>query len=271
MFERFTDKARRVLVLAQEEASQLGHGHIGTEHFLLGLLHEGDGVAARALASLGIGLRPARDLLEADAGPGLRQSAHIPFTPEAKRTLEFSLREALHLGHDYIGTEHILLALVRDSATRAARMLTELGATPQAVRQRVLEIVPARGAGQAQRTASSAGRVLARGDPWAGYGALSSRLAALERWVGLVPDLADLDEQIAQVHRDIEAAIDAREFRSAEALSDSEHELIAERDRRSRQRRAGPALADQVARLQAEVDRLQEALRRHGIDPGGDA
>ena len=267
MFERFSDRARRVLVRAQEEAGQLGHGHIGTEHFLLGLLAEADGVAARALESLGVGLQPARDQLEAESGRGPAERAHLPFTPEAKRTLEFSLREALQLGHDYIGTEHILLALVRDSATGGARMLTELGATPDAVRQRVLEIAPAAGTGQARRIVSSPGRIGTRGGPSAGYGALSSRLAALERWVGLIPDLAELDEQIAQVHRDAEAAIDAQEFRTAEALSDSERELMAERDRRARQRRAGPSLADQVARLQAEVDRLHEALRRRGVDP----
>ena len=273
MFERFTDRARRVLVCSQEEASRLGHGYIGTEHILLGLLREGDGVAARALESLGIGLQPARDRLVPDADRGPRQSGHVPFTPEAKRTLEFSLREALQLGHDYIGTEHILLALVRESSTRGARILTELGVSAETVRQRVLEIAPA-STGQAPRIGSSAVRPGSRGDPTAGYGALSSRLAALERWVGLVPDLADLDAQIAQVHRDTEAAIDAQEFRTAEALSDSEHELIAERDRRSRQRRAGPLLTDQVVRLQAEldllqaeVDRLREALRRHGIDP----
>jgi hypothetical protein len=109
------------------------------------------------------------------------------------------------------------------------------------------------------------------GDPTAGYGSLSSRVAALERWAGLVPDQADLEEQIAQVRRDTEAAIDAHEFRTAEALSDTERELIAERDLRSRQRAAGPSVAEQVAKLQAEVDRLHEVLRRNGIDPGDTA
>ena len=107
------------------------------------------------------------------------------------------------------------------------------------------------------------------GTPTVGYySALSSRLAALEQWAGLVHDVADLDDQIAQVRLDTEAAIDAHEFRTAEALSDTERELIAERDRRSRQHSAGPSLAEQVVRLQAEVDRLHEALRQHGIDPG---
>jgi hypothetical protein len=273
MFERFTDKARRVVVLAQEEARRLGHGHIGTEHILLGLLREDDGLAGRALDALGVGLEPARDRLEAEAGRGPGQSGHIPFTPEAKRTLELSLREALQLGQNYIDTEHILLGLVRDPASLGARILAELGATPDEVRQRVLELAPgpAASAGQVRRVAAAAGRTRVAGDPTAGYGSLSSRLAALERWAGLVPDLADLDEQIAQMRRDTEAAIDAHEFRTAEALSDTARELMAERDRRSRQRAAGPSLAEQVAQLQAEIDRLHDVLRQHGIDPGSAA
>jgi len=266
MFERFTDQSRQVVVLAQEEARLLGHTDIGTEHILLGLLREDDGVAHQALDSLGIRLQPARDRVEADAGRGPGQSGHIPFTPEAKRTLELSLREALQFGKNYIDTEHILLGLVRDPASPGARILAGLGGTPDAVRQRVVEIVQPSRAGQARRIVR-AGRVRTPGDPTAGYGSLTSRLAALERWAGLVPDLADLDEQIAQVRLDTEAAIDAHEFRTAEALSDTERELIAERDRRSRQRAAGPSLADQVAQLQAEVERLHEVLRRHGIDP----
>ena len=272
MFERFTDKARRVVVLAQDEARRLGHTYIGTEHILLGLLREDDGTAARALESLGVGLQAARHRVEAETGRGPGQSGHIPFTPEAKRTLELSLREALQLGENYIDTEHILLGLVRDASQPGARMLAELGGTPDAVRQRVLELALPLGAGQARRIIEArAGRVRMPGDPTAGYGPLSTRLAALERWAGLVPDLADLDEQIAQVRQDTEEAIDAHEFRTAEALSDTERELMAERDRRSRQRAAGPSLAEQVARLQAEVNRLQEVLRRHGIDPGSAA
>lgn len=268
MFERFTDKARRVVVLAQEEARRLGHTYIGTEHVLLGLLREDAGVAARALGSIGVGLQPARDRIEADTGRGPGQSGHIPFTPEAKRTLEHSLREAMQLGHDYIGTEHILLGLVRDPSTRGARILAELGGSPESVRQAVTEAAPATEASQPRRVAR-AGRARVPGSPTVGYyGALSSRLAALERWAGLVPDVADLEEQIAQVRRDTEAAIDAHEFRTAEALSDTERELMAERDQRSRQRAAGPTLAEQVAQLQAEVDRLHEILRSHGIDPG---
>lgn len=268
MFERFTDRARRVVALGQEEARLLGHSYIGTEHMLLGVLREGNGVAARALDSLGIRLQAARDRLEAEQRRGRRQSGHIPFTAEAKRSLELSLREARQLGHDYIGTEHILLGMTGDNTTRGARILAELGADVETVRQRVIEIAPARSAEPTQRRAGRRGAPEALTESVMGYGALSSRLAAVERWAGLMPDLADLDEQIAQVRQDTEAAIDAHEFRTAEALSDTEHELMAERDRMSRQCTAGPSLADQVARLQAEVDHLHEVLRRHGIDPG---
>ena len=110
MFERFTDRARRVVVLAQEEARMLNHNYIGTEHILLGLIHEGEGVAAKALESLGISLEGVREQVEEIIGQGQTAPAgHIPFTPRAKKVLELSLREALQLGHNYIGTEHILL------------------------------------------------------------------------------------------------------------------------------------------------------------------
>src|SRR3990170_2789791 len=117
MFERFTDRARRVVVLAQEEARMLNHNYIGTEHILLGLIHEGEGVAAKALESLGISLEGVRQQVEEIIGQGQQApSGHIPFTPRAKKVLELSLREALQLGHNYIGTEHILLGLIREGA-----------------------------------------------------------------------------------------------------------------------------------------------------------
>src|SRR5215469_6624777 len=169
MFERFTDKARRVVVLAQEEARRLGHNYIGTEHVLLGLVREEDGYAARALDSLGVSLEAARDRVEADAGRGSGQSGHIPFTPEAKRSLELSLREALQLGENYIDTEHILLGLVRDPSSPGARILAELGGTPEAVRQRVLEVALPVSARQARRTAARTGRLRTPGEPTAGY------------------------------------------------------------------------------------------------------
>src|SRR5215471_11559119 len=159
MFERFTDKARRVVVLAQEEARRLGHTYIGTEHILLGLLREEDGSAAQALDSLGIGLQAARDRAEAEAGRGPGQSGHVPFTPEAKRTLELSLREALQLGQNYIGTEHILLGLVRDPATRGAQILAALCGTAEAVQLRVVELALPAGTDRTPWAPAPAGRV----------------------------------------------------------------------------------------------------------------
>src|SRR6187401_646286 len=138
MFERFTDRARRVVVLAQEEARLLNHSYIGTEHILLGLIHEGEGVAAKALESLGISLEAVRSQVEEIIGQGgSSPSGHIPFTPRAKKVLELSLREALQLGHNYIGTEHILLGLIREGEGVAAQVLVKLGADLNRVRQQV--------------------------------------------------------------------------------------------------------------------------------------
>ncbi len=142
MFERFTDRARRVVVLAQEEARMLNHNYIGTEHILLGLIHEGEGVAAKALESLGIALEGVRAQVEEIIGQGQQApSGHIPFTPRAKKVLELSLREALQLGHNYIGTEHILLGLIREGEGVAAQVLQKLGADLNRVRQQVLQLL----------------------------------------------------------------------------------------------------------------------------------
>ncbi len=142
MFERFTDRARRVVVLAQEEARLLNHNYIGTEHLLLGLVHETDGVAARALVSLGISLDAVRQQVRQIIGEGGSSPAgHIPFTPRAKKVLELSLREALALKHNYIGTEHILLGLIREGEGVAAQVLVTLGADLRAVRKRVIEVL----------------------------------------------------------------------------------------------------------------------------------
>ncbi len=142
MFERFTDRARRVVVLAQEEARMLNHNYIGTEHILLGLIHEGEGVAAKALESLGIALEGVRAQVEEIIGQGQQSpSGHIPFTPRAKKVLELSLREALQLGHNYIGTEHILLGLIREGEGVAAQVLVKLGADLNRVRQQVLQLL----------------------------------------------------------------------------------------------------------------------------------
>ena len=142
MFERFTDRARRVVVLAQEEAKMLNHNYIGTEHILLGLIHEGEGVAAKALESLNISLDAVREQVQDIIGQGQQQpTGHIPFTPRAKKVLELSLREALQLGHNYIGTEHILLGLIREGEGVAAQVLVKLGADLNRVRQQVIQLL----------------------------------------------------------------------------------------------------------------------------------
>ena len=150
MFERFTDRARRVVVLAQEEARMLNHNYIGTEHILLGLIHEGEGVAAKALESLGISLEGVREQVEEIIGQGQTAPAgHIPFTPRAKKVLELSLREALQLGHNYIGTEHILLGLIREGEGVAAQVLQKLGADLNRVRQQVIQLLSGYAGGEA--------------------------------------------------------------------------------------------------------------------------
>ncbi|MDQ3537383.1 MAG: ATP-dependent Clp protease ATP-binding subunit [Actinomycetota bacterium] len=142
MFERFTDRARRVVVLAQEEARMLNHNYIGTEHILLGLIHEGEGVAAKALESLGISLDAVREQVQEIIGQGQQSpTGHIPFTPRAKKVLELSLREGLQLGHNYIGTEHILLGLIREGEGVAAQVLVKLGADLNKVRQQVIQLL----------------------------------------------------------------------------------------------------------------------------------
>jgi ATP-dependent Clp protease ATP-binding subunit ClpC len=143
MFEKFTDRARRAVVWAQEEARALNHDFIGTEHILLGLVREGGGVAAKALESLGISLEAVRERVEGAVPPGQhsRPAGHIPFTPRAKKVLELSLSEAKVLGHPYIGTEHILLGLLREGDGVAAQVLTALGADLDGVRERVIQLL----------------------------------------------------------------------------------------------------------------------------------
>jgi len=158
MFERFTDRARRVVVLAQEEARLLGHNYIGTEHILLGLIHEHDGVAAKVLERLGISLEAVRERVEAIIGVGGDDvpTGHIPFTPRAKKVLELSLREALQLSHNYIGTEHILLGLIREGEGVGAQVLVNLGAELSAVRQEVIQQLQGFRGGRAGRRSAPA-------------------------------------------------------------------------------------------------------------------
>ena len=153
MFERFTDRARRVVVLAQDEARRLNQNYIGTEHLLLGLIHEGDGIAARALETMGISLEAVRAQVIEIIGEGEQPTTgHIPFTPRARKVLEFSMREALQLGHNYIGTEHILLGLLREGDGVAAQVLIKLGADLNNVRQTVIELLSGYQGGQTQQS-----------------------------------------------------------------------------------------------------------------------
>ena len=177
MFERFTDRARRTVVLAQEEARLLQHNYIGTEHLLLGLIHEGEGVAAKALESLGIGLEAVRQQVEEIIGRGQQApSGHIPFTPRAKKVLELALREAIQLGHNYIGTEHILLGLIREGDGVAAQVLVRLGADLNRTRQRVIEVLHGHG------EAGVVGRVRRGDDSLADQlASIAARLGTIER------------------------------------------------------------------------------------------
>jgi ATP-dependent Clp protease ATP-binding subunit ClpC len=158
MFERFTDRARRVVVLAQEEARMLNHNYIGTEHILLGLIHEGEGLAAKALENLGISLNAVREQVTEIIGKGQQApTGHIPFTPRAKKVLEYSLREGLQLGHTYIGTEHILLGLIREGEGVAAQVLVKLGADLNKVRQQVIQLLAGYQSGQGEKAAAGVG------------------------------------------------------------------------------------------------------------------
>jgi ATP-dependent Clp protease ATP-binding subunit ClpC len=275
MFERFTDRSRRVVVLAQEEARMLDHNYIGTEHILLGLIREGDGHAARALESLGISLDAVRQQVEALIGRGQQApSGPVPFTPRAKKVLELSLRESLQLGHNYIGTEHILFGLIREGDGVAAQVLVTLGADLTRVRQQVIQLlrgfqgqdVESAGSHQGER----AGAVLPEAVAW--FDALDRRLTALERWVSMQPDLEDLHQEIAQVRRDKEAAVDRQDFGAATALRDKEKQLLAERADREKEWAESAAgrrtVAQELDRLNTGLERLRATLREHGIEPG---
>jgi ATP-dependent Clp protease ATP-binding subunit ClpA len=251
VFERFTDRARRAVVLAQEEARLLNHNYIGTEHLLLGLVHEGEGVAAKALESLGISLEAVRaqveEIIEGTDAP----NGHIPFTPRAKKVLELSLREALQLGHNYIGTEHILLGLIREGEGVAAQVLVKVGASLDRVRQQVIQLL-----------SGYTGEVAAE------QAGARTRLVRMT-----VPaELRKVEEQLAQVRREKMAAIDRGDFEQAAGLRDKERQLLT---RVAEQQRAWTAGVDLAAVIQEnqhlhrEVERLRELLGQHGIEPDG--
>jgi ATP-dependent Clp protease ATP-binding subunit ClpC len=276
MFERFTDRARQVVVLAQEEARMLNHNYIGTEHILLGLIHEGDGIAARSLESLGISLEAVRQQVEEIIGRGQQApSGHIPFTPRAKKVLELSLRESLQLGHNYIGTEHILLGLLREGDGVAAQVLVRLGADLNRVLRQVIQLLhgyQGQDAGSAGSGLGERARAVLPEEALAWFDALDRRLTALERWVSMQPDLEDLDQEIAQVRREKAAAIERQDFEDSALLRGKEEQLLAARADREKEWAGSAAgrktVAGELDRLNTELEKLRATLREHGIEPG---
>ena len=249
MFTRFTDRARRVIVLAQDEARDLGRGSVEPEHLLLGLLAEGDGVAAVVLESLGVSLEEARGMAEEIAGRGPDAPAgRIPFTPLAKRVLERALREALQLGHTYIGTEHLLLSLLAVGDDITTQVLADRGAGYDLVRERVVAVL--------------AGRHEAA-DP-------KTRLVRLPVPAGL----ADVTGQLRQVQRQKTAAFEAGDLDSAASLRAQVRQLRAEKLRLEAEWAAEVDIQAVIAenqRVHRELDRLRDLLRQHGIEPDGTA
>ena len=305
MFERFTNQSRRVVVLAQEEARMLDHNYIGTEHLLLGLLHEGRGSAARALEAMDVTLPAVRDQVIEIIGRGQAQhSGHIPFTPRAKKSLELSLREALQLGDGYIGTGHLLLGLIHQGDGVAVQILGNLGADLKDLRTRVTEEL--RGNPEEGQDVPPAERerqqlkVYLRGEVKGLLDTIDDRLSAIERRLGITRPVSavrrGLEVRIAQVRRDKEAAIDVQDFGRAAALRDTEKQLIEEQARVEQEAAtgaesavetgtvseagagavsgAGAGAADEgvgepgePGRLRARVADLESRLREHGIDP----
>jgi ATP-dependent Clp protease ATP-binding subunit ClpC len=279
MFERFTDQARRVVTLAQEEARMLRHNRIGTEHLLLGLIQVDDGVAAHALESLGISLAAVREQVEETIGQGRwAPPVNIPYAPQAKKVLDMSLREALALGHHTIGTEHILLGLIRDGEGPAAQVLDTLGADLSGVRQQVLRLLhdaaeqeQRNGAAAPHAGPADAGDRGLLSEAIARFESMDSRLSAVEQRVGTGPDVGDLDQQIAQARREKDSAARAEDYEAAAALRDRERHLLAEKASRQQEWATAqldlPSLAEGLQRLSGEVERLRRLLRQQGIEP----
>jgi ATP-dependent Clp protease ATP-binding subunit ClpC len=252
------------VVLAQEEARMLNHDYIGTEHILLALIRESGGIAAQALESLGITEEAARQQVEEIIGRGQQDPprGHIPFTPRAKKALQLSMREAIALGHAYIGTEHILLGFLREDDGVATRVLNGLGVDPNRVRQQVIQLVSARRVHEEPGTGRAAGRGKRKllSELRGRLDSLEWRLSVLEQRVGTAPDLGQLDQEITQVRRDKESAIDAQDFENAAVLRDREQHLLTGKAAHLQEWAALPSLSD-------EVERLRDLLHRHGIDP----
>jgi ATP-dependent Clp protease ATP-binding subunit ClpC len=278
MFERFTDRARRAMALAQEEA-QRHHSGVGTEHLLLGLIQEGEGVAAKALQALGISLETVSQQIQEIIGPAKPPpSRQSRFSPRARQVLKLSLREALQLGHHYIGTEHLLLGLMREGEGVAAQVLDKLGADLAGVRQQVIQVLQ----GYQGQEEPEAGRTAPRpggarpGQPGTlaeilrGVDSIDSRLSAMEQSVGAGPEVSDLDERIAQARRDKESAASAEDYERAAQLRDRERQLLAEKSARQAEWAAAhldlSSLAEGLHRVGDEVRQLRELLRRGGAD-----
>ena len=278
MFERFTDRARRAMALAQEEA-QRHHSGVGTEHLLLGLIQEGEGVAAKALEALGISLESVSQQVQEIIGPAKPPpSRQSRFSPRARQVLKLSLREALQLGHHYIGTEHLLLGLMREGEGVAAQVLDKLGADLSGVRQQVIQVLQ----GYQGQEEPEAGRTAPRpggarpGQPGTlaeilrGVDSIDSRLSAMEQSVGAGPEVSDLDEQIAQARRDKESAASAEDYERAAQLRGRERQLLAEKSARQAEWAAAhldlSSLAEGLHRVGDEVRQLRELLRRGGAD-----
>ena len=279
MLERFTDRARRVVKLAEEEARMLNHNYIGTEHLLLGLVHEGEGVAAKALESLGISLDAVRQQVEEIIGRGQQAPFDvIPFTPRSKKVLELSLRESQQLGHNYIGTEHILLGLIREGDGVAAQVLVKVGADLNRVRQQVIRLLHGHPADEPTSARSAERELMVLDTRKTRLEAIEARLdtidvllTVVEQRVGIRADTTDLDEQIDRVRGERQAAADAQEYERAASLRDRERDLLASRAGRQEQWAAEhpalPVLAERCQQLADEVERLRALLRQHGIDP----
>jgi ATP-dependent Clp protease ATP-binding subunit ClpA len=239
MFRRFSPRAREVIISAQQEALALHHGFIGTEHILLGLLRDRDGVAGRALHVLGVSPEAVREqVLDIVGGSQHELGGHIPLTPRSKRVLDLAVREAAHLGHLYVGPEHLLLGLVREGDGVGWHVLHRLGLTVPQVRDQILQLV------SQDRQAPS--------------------------HVITPPGIRDYDTRIELARQAKDAAVDAKDLDQAAAARESEKELLAERDRLIAQWSAGvdiPTLGRELDWLRDEVNRLQGLLLRHGIEP----
>jgi ATP-dependent Clp protease ATP-binding subunit ClpA len=266
MFERLTDRARRVAELAQEEARTLNHHYVGTEHLLLGLIHEGEGVAAQVLESLGISMGAVRPRVEEIIGQGEQPpSGRIPFTPRAKKALQLARREALALGHTYIGTEHILLGLLREGDGVAARVLGDLNVDSNQVRQHVIRLLTGRQDGRRSGKAGLPPEILERVD------SIDAQLSAIGHRLGAGPDTGHLDQQISQSRRAKEAAAGEEDYENAAALRDQERELLNEKAARQQQWAAEhldlASLTAELRGLGEDVGRLRDLLRQRGSDP----